>query len=348
MHHGRKQNMSLRRSITPLLVAFVIHLFPAISQAQSPANKPVAAQAIDKVILDTDIGDDIDDAFALSLALNSPELKIVGITSAWGNTALRRRLLDRILCETGRQDIPVYTGIPTKTNTKFTQQAWASEGIEHTHGDAVAFLLDQIRQNPGQITLIAIAPLTNIGAAIDRDPATFRKLKRVVLMGGSIYRGYDDFAYDTTHRPEAEYNIAMDVAASQKLFTSGVPIYMMPLDSTQLKFDETKRSLLASISTPLTDSLQVLTAEWQRNAQQTTPTMFDVVATAYAINPQTCPTTPLHIEVDDKGFTRITPGTPNANVCLEPHTDAFFNLLMPRLLDQKMTSTQVCTAPAKN
>lgn len=340
--------MNLRRSITPLLVALVINLLPVPSPAQSTANKPVATQATDKIILDTDIGDDIDDAFALSLALNSPELKIVGITSAWGNTALRSRLLDRILCETGREDIPVYTGIPTKTDTRFTQQAWASEGTQHSHGDAVTFLLDQIRQNPGEITLIAIAPLTNIGAAISRDPATFRKLKRVVLMGGSIYRGYDDFAYDTTHKPEAEYNIAMDVAASQKLFTSGVPIYMMPLDSTQLKFDETKRSLLASISTPLTDSLQVLTAEWQRNAQQTTPTMYDVVATAYAIDPQTCPTTPLHIEVDDKGFTRIQPSAPNANVCLEPQTDTFFNLLMPRLLDQKMTGTQICTAPAKN
>jgi purine nucleosidase len=340
--------MNLRRSTSTLFVALVINLLPAASPAQSPANKPVAARAIDKVILDTDIGDDIDDAFALSLALNSPELKIVGITSAWGNTDLRSRLLDRILCETGREDIPVYTGIPTKTDTRFTQQAWASEGIEHPHTDAVTFLLDQIRQNPGQITLIAIAPLTNIGAAISRDPVTFHKLKRVVLMGGSIYRGYDDFGYTNTHKPNAEYNIAMDIAASQKLFISGVPIYMMPLDSTQLKFDETKRSFLASISTPLTDSLQILTAEWQRNAEQTTPTMYDVVATAYAINPETCPTTPLHIEVDDKGFTRITPGAPNANVCLEPHTDAFFNLLMPRLLNQNMTGTQVCIEPAKN
>ena len=108
--------------------------------------------------------------------------------------------------------------------------------------------------NPGEITLIAVAPLTNIGAAIERDPVTFRKLKRVVLMGGSVYRGYGDLAYTTAHGPSAEYNIAMDHAASKRLFTSGVPIFMMPLDSTQLKFDEVKRSLLASVSTPLTDS----------------------------------------------------------------------------------------------
>lgn len=335
--------MNLRRSGTALLAALLINLSPAAGLAQSAANKQVAG----KVIIDTDIGDDIDDAFALGLALASSELKIVGVTSAWGDTALRSRMLDRILCETGRDDIPVRTGIATKTNTKFSQQPWASEGIERTHGDAVTFLLDQIRLNPGEITLIAIAPLTNIGAAIDRDPATFRKLKRVVLMGGSIHRGYDDLGYTAPHGPSAEYNIAMDPSASRKLFTSGVPIFMMPLDSTQLKFDEVKRSLLASISTPLTDSLQVLTAEWQRFSQQITPTMYDVVATAYAADPQVCPTTPLHIEVDEAGFTRVQTGTPNAQVCLEPQTDAFFRFMMPRLLNQKLAGDQVCTTPGK-
>lgn len=335
--------MNWKRSSIALFAVLLVHLSPSVALAQSPANKQVAA----KVILDTDIGDDIDDVFALGLALTSPELKIVGITSAWGDTALRSRMLDRLLCETGRDDIPVYTGIPTKTDTKFSQQPWASQGIVHTHSDAVTFLLDQIRQNPGEITLIAVAPLTNIGAAIDRDPDTFRKLKRVVLMGGSVHRGYDDLGYTAPRNPSAEYNIAMDIPAAQKLFTSGVPIFMMPLDSTQLKFDEVKRSLLASISTPLTNSLQVLTAEWQRATQQITPTMFDAVAAAYAANPQVCPTTPLHIEVDDKGFTRVKPGAPNAEACLEPQTDAFFNFAMPRLLNQRMIGNKVCTAPGK-
>jgi len=321
--------MNLRHTLAPLLVLLFCFIAPLrAAQTSHPAAK---------IILDTDIGDDIDDAFAVSLALSSPEVRIVGITSAWGDTALRSRLLDRILCETGRSDIPVYTGIATRTTTKFTQRAWAEAGPQHAHGDAVAFLLDAIRKNPGEITLVAIAPLTNIGAAIDRDPDTFRKLRRVVLMGGSIHRGYG-----TAHTPAAEYNIASDPAAAQKLFTSGAPIDMMPLDSTQLKFDEAKQSLLASISTPLTDSLQLLTAEWQRNAIQTTPTLYDPVAMAYAIDPATCPTTPLHIAVDSKGFTRATPGTPNANVCLEPHPDAFFHLLLPRLLNQKMAGKRAC------
>jgi purine nucleosidase len=336
----RKEKMKRKRCGVALLLAVALNFSSLVSRAQM-------ASAPAKVILDTDIGDDVDDVFALGLALTSPELKILGITSAWGDTALRSRMIDRLLCETGRSDIPVRTGIATKTNSTFTQKAWASQGIEREHGDAVSFLLEQIKLNPGEITLIAVGPLTNIGAAIDRDPETFRKLKRVVLMGGSVYRGYGDLGYTPHREPIAEYNIMMDIPAAQKLFQSGVPIFMMPLDSTQIKFDEVKRSMLASISTPLTDTLQILTAEWSLSTQQTTPTLFDAVAAAYAIQPEVCPTTPLHIVVDKEGFTRVQPGTPNANVCLEPQTDAFFKLLMPRLMGQNLAGNQVCTGPRK-
>ena len=305
----------------------------------------VSAYAQQKIIIDTDIGDDIDDAFAVGLALSSPEFKILGVTSAWGDTELRSRMLDRLLCMTGRSDIPVGTGVKTSSKTNFSQEVWAIAGEAHTHGDGVDLLLDTIRKSPGEVTLIAIGPLTNIGAAIDRDPETFRKLKRVVLMGGSIRRGYDEFGVIAAPRPpDAEYNIAMDAAAAQKLVRSGVAIYMMPLDSTQLKLDEVKRAMLTTVSTPLTDSLQVLTAEWQRAAHQTTPTMFDVVAVAYALNPELCPATPLHIEVDGSGFTRESAGGANVNVCLSSDSDRFFQFLMPRLLDQKMSGSSSCVA----
>ena len=305
----------------------------------------LSAFAQQKVIIDTDIGDDIDDAYAVGLALSSPELKILGITSAWGDTELRSRMLDRMLCEKGRSDIPVLTGVKTQTKTVFSQEVWAKAGAVHEHGDAVGFLLDEIRKNPGEITLIALAPLTNIGAAIDRDPATFKKLKRVVMMGGAIRHGYGEFGLANAGAPEPEYNIAMDAAAAQKLVKSGVPIYMMPLDSTQLKLDEVRRAMLTTVSTPLTDSLQVLTAEWQRVTHQTTPTMFDVVAAAYAIQPEVCPATPLHIDVDDKGFTREGTGAPNVNVCLNSDSDGFFQFLMPRLLEQRLHGSASCVVP---
>jgi purine nucleosidase len=333
--------MKLRRSCFVLFSAFV--LSSTVSQAQSSTIPQPGA----KVIIDTDIGDDIDDAFAIDLALTSPELLILGISAAWGDTSLRARMLDRMTCEVGRTDIPIQTGPATKSTTAFSQTPWASEGIERPHGEAVSFLLEQIQRYPGEITLIAIGPLTNVGAAISRDPATFSKLKRVVMMGGSIYRGYGDSGNAATHGADAEYNIAMDPVAAQKLFRSGVPIFMMPLDSTQLKFDAAKRSLLATISTPMTDSLQVLIAEWSQSTHQVTPTMFDAVAVAYAADPTSCPTTPLHIEVDEKGFTRVTPGPPNAQACLEPKEDAFFKLLMPRLLNQRLAGDQVCTSLGK-
>lgn len=323
----------------PAIIALVVGIF-IVGWTSSFAQ----IGAPQKVIIDTDIGDDIDDVFAVGLALSSPELKILGIMSAWGDTELRSRMLDRLLCETGRSDIPVSTGIKTSSKSAFSQEVWARAGQEQAHGDAVTFLLDQIRNNPGEITLIAVAPLANIGAAIDRDPATFKKLKRVVLMGGSIRRGYGDIGVGPAPAPEAEYNIAMDPKAAQKLFQSGVPIYMMPLDSTQLKFDETKRQMLSTVSTPLTDSLQVLTAEWQGVTRQATPTMFDAVAVAYAIDAEICPATPLHIEVDGSGYTREKPGNPNANACLKSDSDSFFQFLMPRLLKQNARGSSSCIA----
>jgi inosine-uridine nucleoside N-ribohydrolase len=317
------------RSVALVLAAALPFAF--VARAASAQSVPV--------IIDTDIGDDIDDAFAVYLTLASPEIKVLGIISAWGDTALRARMIDRMTCETGRTDIVVAAGVPTKAKSEFTQAPWAKAGIEHPHQEGVAFLLDQIKAHPGEITLLAIGPLTNIGTAIDRDPATFRKLKRVVLMGGAIHRGYGP----PGTAPVPEYNIASDPAAAQKLLRSGVPLFFLPLDSTQLKFDGAKRAQLASISTPMTDALQVLVAE-SSHVRGDSPTLFDGVAAAYVIDPASCPMTPLHLEIDDKGMTIANPGTPNAQACLQPKPDAFFAILMPRLLQQRLIGSQTCLA----
>jgi purine nucleosidase len=307
-----------------LCLLLVVSLVPAATQAHS---KPSAIAAKAKVIIDTDIGDDVDDAFAVGLALQSPELEILGITTAWGDTHLRARLVDRMLAETGNTNIPVAEGIPTQSKTSFTQAKWAQAGPQKSHPPAVDFLLGQIHQNPGEITLIAIAPLTNIGTAIDRDPATFKKLKRVVLMGGSIHKGYGDVGYLPDRGPQPEYNIVSDIPAAQKLFASGVPIFMMPLDSTQLKLDEEKRALLFNQGTPLTDALTLLYHEWG----QQTPTLFDVMAVVYVLEPSLCPTQLFQIIVDKDGYTRAGTGAPNASACLASDSEAFFRFVLPRL-----------------
>lgn len=304
-----------------------------------------------KVILDTDIGDDIDDAYALGLVLTSPELKLLGVTTAWGNTSLRAQLADGLLCEAGQQNVPVFAGVPTKANNVLTQASWASRFPPPANAgtDAIAWMAKTIRANPGQITLIEIAPLSNVGALIDRDPAAFRMLKRVVMMGGSIHRGYGDLGYAPDRGPSPEYNIAIDVASAKKLFASGVTITMAPLDSTQLKLDEVMRSILFRQSTPLTDSLEILTDEWG-GGRSVTPTLFDVMAVEATIDGDLCPSQPMHIRIDDRGYTRPEAGTPNAFVCLHSDSDRFFQFLLPRLMEQRLGMDRPnpgCSAPAE-
>jgi inosine-uridine nucleoside N-ribohydrolase len=295
------------------------------AQTQKPAQVSVAPE---KIIIDTDIGDDIDDAFAVALALKSPELKILGISTTFGDTESRAKILDRTLGEAGRSDIPVVAGIPTATKSTMTQRLYGEGGhfAKTSHPGSIDFILDQIRRYPGQITLIAIGPLMNVGALIEKDPQTFLKLKRVVMMGGSIERGYGD-PWSASRGPEPEWNILNDIPAAKKLFLSGVPLYVMPLDSTQLKFEEVKRAYLFRQGTPLTDALTLLYHEWG----QQTPTLFDPMTISYLLNPQVCPVEPMHIVVDEKGFTRREPGAANAQVCMHSDSDAFFQLLIKRL-----------------
>jgi inosine-uridine nucleoside N-ribohydrolase len=150
----------------------LIATVPPQGQVTRQASNPTQ-----KVIFDTDIGDDIDDVFALGLVLNSPELNVLGVTSAWGDTELRARLLQRFLHETGHVNIPVSVGRRTTpaANAPFTQAAWAQRmpPPKSPLPNAVDFTLDQIRKYPGEITLISVTPLTNICDLLDRDPVTF-------------------------------------------------------------------------------------------------------------------------------------------------------------------------------
>lgn len=326
--------------------------------AQTPApspREPHQTVPAEKIIIDTDIGDDIDDAFAVALALRSPELQILGITTTFGDTETRAKLLDRMLGEAGRADIPVAAGTPTSPKTTFTQLRYAQGGhfAKTSHPDAVTFLLDEIRRNRGEITLVAIGPLVNVGAAIEKDADTFRKLKRVVLMGGSIYRGYGDIGPGPPRGPEPEWNIKNDIRSAQKLFAAGVPLFVMPLDATQLKMDAANRDFLFRQGTPITDSLTLLYHQWG----QETPTLFDPMTIAFLVKPELCRVEPMRIRVDEQGYTRrVEPAkssnssgasgaatgansqagsyTPNAQVCLESNPDDFFHFLIPRLAEQ--------------
>ena len=295
--------------------------FPVPDWGQTPS-------IAEKIIVDTDIGDDVDDAFALAVALRCPEVQILGITTTFGDTETRAKLVDRVLGEAGRLDIPVAAGKATETSNSFTQRRYAEDGhfARASHPDAVSFILEQIHRNPNQITLVAIGPLVNVGALIDKDVATFRQLKRVVMMGGSIERGYGD-PYGPPTAAQPEWNIVNDIRSAQKLFASGVPIYMMPLDSTQLKLDEVKRAFLFRQGTPLTDALTLLYHEWG----QQTPTLFDPMTIAHIVDAKVCPVQAMRIRVDDNGLTIRESGAPNAFVCLSSDSEMFFRFYLGRM-----------------
>ncbi|MHB1938639.1 MAG: nucleoside hydrolase [Acidobacteriaceae bacterium] len=328
----KKFQPKLTCALIPMLLwAFAIPGRAAPAQTAGPAT--IGPQ---KIILDTDIGDDIDDAFALALALSSNRVQVLGVTTAWGDTDRRARLVERFLKTTGHGDVSVAAGQKTKASSTFTQASWADAYPEPAQGwpNAIQFILDAIRKNPGEITLVSIAPFSNVGALIDKDPATFRKLKRVVIMGGSICRGYGDLGYLPNRGPSPEYNILMDIPAARKLFGSGVPLYVMPLDSTQLKLDEVMRAQLFSRGTPSTDALSLLYQQWTASTLNPTPTLFDAMAVAEVIDPGLCPTQPMRIRIDDRGYTRVEPGAPNANVCLRSDSDRFFHFYFHTVLDE--------------
>ena len=317
-----------------LIVVILCTVFCTLTPRRLLAQQTRAASGPEKVILDTDIGDDIDDAFALALAVSSPRLQVLGVTTAWGDTDLRARLALRFLIQTGHGTIPVAVGPRTHSTNTFSQARWAEAWPTPGSGfpNAIDFMRNMIRRYPGQITLITIAPFSNVRALLDQDPTEFHQLQRIVLMGGSIHRGYGDLGYLPSHGPDPEYNVAMDIPAAKELFASGVPIYMFPLDSTQLKLDEVLRATLFSRDTPITDALDGLYQEWTYATNNPTPTLYDAMAVAAAIQPDLCPTRPMHIVVDDKGYTRATAGAPNANVCLESNSDRFFHFYIPALL----------------
>jgi len=326
----------------PAILAGVILSFSAgqcVAQTQQSCEAAPSEAYPDippqMVWVDTDIGDDIDDAFALGLVLRSPELQLLGISTAFGETETRANLVDRFLGSLQNRSllsIPVTAGVHTKTDNVMTQVAYARLQPGHKHADGVEALLKQIRLHPYKITLLAIGPLFNIAAAIDKDPKTFKKLCRVVMMGGSINRGYD--GPNGEHRPpDAEWNINRDPAGAAKLFASGVQIYVLPLDSTQIHLEAAERTVLFSEGDPMTDQISLLYNQWVAHTanHSPTPTLFDPLAAAFTFRPELCPSTAMHIEVDSKGFTNRTAGVPNAEVCLKSDEDNFLLLLAGRL-----------------
>jgi len=290
-----------------------------------PFTDSIAADARIPILLDTDIGTDIDDAFALALILQSRELDLVGVTTVSGDTQARARLAAKMLWEAGRPNVPVAAGEPGSSQP-VDQTRWADgfTGPPLTSKKAVDLMKREIERRPGALTIVAIGELTNVAALLKRQPAIARKIKRIALMGGAVAHGYGQDL-----KPVAEWNIKSNPAAAQVVFTSGIPILMAPLDSTaMLQLDAAARRRIFTNLTPTTNSLALLYHLWGEE----TPTLFDPMAVAMLMDPTICELKDLAIEVDAEGFTRAVEGK-LANARVGMHTDPtrFFEFYLRRV-----------------
>jgi purine nucleosidase len=282
------------------------------------AGTDMAVAAPQKVILDTDIGDDVDDAYALALLASLPDVKIVGVTTAFGETTKRAELAAKLLKTLGKGGVPVCAG--RQGDHKIGRQyGWAkgfpSSAIRSV--GAAEFIRREVERAPGEITLIAIGPLTNLGDLLTRYPEVKTKIGRIVLMGGAVYVGYNNQAPATQ-----EWNIRCDPAAAHAVFTSGVPLTMAGLEvTTMLQLDAERQKRLFAYGTPVTDALAALTNLWGN----VTPTLFDPMAVAYATGHVFCESEQRLVMVEDDGQTRVAEGTPNATVLVKPQKDAFLD-----------------------
>jgi inosine-uridine nucleoside N-ribohydrolase len=190
-----------------------------------------------RVIIDTDPG--VDDALALLLAMRSPELQIEAITVVAGNVPLELGLPNalRMIEIAGRKDIPVAAGARTPLLRRLITAtyvhgenglagaAFPDPTIKPIPRAAADLIQDIASKYPGDITLITIGPLTNIAAALQADPELAPKIRRLVMMGGSLSGG--------NITPAAEFNIYVDPEAARIVFQSGIPITMVGLDVTR-------------------------------------------------------------------------------------------------------------------
>jgi inosine-uridine nucleoside N-ribohydrolase len=277
------------------------------------------------IILDTDIGTDIDDAFALALVLRSPELELEGVTTVSGDTPARAAIAAKMLNESGAGNVPVYAGPPGKP-LPCAQCRWA-EGFHspELHKDgAVTFLDGEFNRRPGELTFVTIGPLTNVAALLKRDPAVAKKIKQIVMMGGSLRRGYSPGS-----GPTPEYNIAADIPAAQAVFSSGIPILMAPLDVTaRLQLEAGDRQKIFSRQTPLATALAELYKLWG----QPTPTMHDPMAVSLLLDPSLCQIESFYVGVDSEGFTEEGWGKPaNAQVAVDTSPRKFIEFYLNRV-----------------
>ncbi len=296
-------------------IALYCSLLAAVCVCQSADSQPAKATAFSSgdripVVLDTDIGGDIDDTWALAFLLRCPELELKLLTTDYCDTTGKARIAAKFLERVGRADIPIGIGVPT---CKDAGASWAkdydlSKYPGKVHKDGVQAMINVIMNSPRPVTLITIAPVRNIAEALRRQPA-ITKRARLVLMGGSIDKQY----YDKPGRC-AECNVICDPASAKAVYQADWDVTMTPLDTAgvvRLEGDNFAR--VRSCRDVLPATIIENYGEWPTNStyppdiRAASSVLFDTVAVYLAFDDHLCEMRDLKIRVTEKGVTEPSP-----------------------------------------
>jgi purine nucleosidase len=259
-----------------------------------------------RVIFDTDIGTDVDDIIALAFLLGSPEISLEGVTTVYADVELRARMVQKFLQLRGVSNVPVHVGVGRPLLALEPVFWMGHEGVGLLSDDdslpanagahAVDFLIDHILANPGEITLLAVGPLTNVATAIIREPRFASSLKRLVIMGGCIVTSVCDWGV-------AEHNIRCDPEAANIVFASGAPIELVPLDVTlRATIDQSGVEKIRARNSPYHLALADQIARFPMFADRGGETfLHDPLAAMAVLWPELLTWEPYHVQVELTG-----------------------------------------------
>lgn len=304
----------------------------ALAAARAPGRIPV--------ILDSDIGDDIDDTWALALLLKSPELDLRLVVGDQGKPTYRAKLIAKLLEAAKRTDVPVGIGVDVKeAQGEGGQAEWVKDyRLESypgkVHADGVQAIIDTIMKSSAPVTLIAIGPMPNLLAALEREPRIARKA-RFVGMHGSVRKGYGG-----KNQIDAEYNVKANAKACQKVFTAPWEMTITPLDTCGMvhlrgeKF-KTVRDSADPLAAALIENYRLWAKKQRKEDLDASSTLFDTVAVYLSFADALCKMETLGIRVTDDGRTLIDEKAKTVRVATEwKDMAAFEDLLVKRLTGQ--------------